>query len=450
METADKSREVYSVSRLNRAAKLLLAEHFDVVWVEGEISNLAAPTSGHLYFTLKDSDAQVRCALFRPQARYLCFRPENGMQVLARAQVSLYEPRGDYQLVVESLEQAGDGALQRAFEALKKKLAAEGLFDQAHKRPIPRLPQCIGVVTSPTGAAVRDILSVLKRRFPAIPVIIFPVKVQGVDAKFEIAQAIQAADRLGLCDVLILARGGGSLEDLWAFNEEIVARAMHACQMPIVSAVGHEIDFTIADFVADLRAPTPSAAAEAVSPDGEEWLARLRRLEIRLAQRVLAHVAQQRTTLNHAEKRLTQQHPARRVQAQAQRLDELELRLRRAMAARIQHSRQRLEHGDARLWQHNPRQRLTALNNHAGHLQQRLKAAITRTAQARQQDLARLSHALQTVSPLATLGRGYAIAYRQRDRKILRSTREIARGERMEIRLGEGLVVSTVEEIQDA
>ncbi|WP_255211127.1 exodeoxyribonuclease VII large subunit, partial [Methylogaea oryzae] len=223
----------------------MLAEHFDVVWVEGELSNLATPTSGHLYFTLKDADAQVRCALFRQQARYLCFRPENGMQVLARAQVSLYEPRGDYQLVVESLEQAGDGALQRAFEALKKKLAAEGLFDATRKRPIPRLPNRIGVITSPTGAAVRDIVTVLKRRFPAIAVTILPVKVQGTEAKFEIVKAIQAADRSGLCDVLILARGGGSLEDLWAFNEELSPAPSYACETPVITGVGHEIDLTI-------------------------------------------------------------------------------------------------------------------------------------------------------------------------------------------------------------
>ncbi|BBL69597.1 exodeoxyribonuclease VII large subunit [Methylogaea oryzae] len=450
MSTAPPSRTIYSVSRLNRAAKLLLAEHFDVVWVEGELSNLATPTSGHLYFTLKDADAQVRCALFRQQARYLCFRPENGMQVLARAQVSLYEPRGDYQLVVESLEQAGDGALQRAFEALKKKLAAEGLFDATRKRPIPRLPNRIGVITSPTGAAVRDIVTVLKRRFPAIAVTILPVKVQGTEAKFEIVKAIQAADRSGLCDVLILARGGGSLEDLWAFNEEAVARAIYACETPVITGVGHEIDFTIADFVADLRAPTPSAAAEAASPDGEAWLAGLQRLESRLSQRALALLRQKTTALNHAEKRLAQQHPAKRLQNQAQRLDELEARLRRAATGDLQRRRQRLERGQARLQRHDPRQHLAVLLTHASHLQQRLKAAMARALQPRQQELARLSHALQTISPLATLGRGYAIAFRQRDREIIRSFRDIAPGERLETRLAEGIVISTVEDTRDA
>ncbi|TAN47674.1 MAG: exodeoxyribonuclease VII large subunit [Methylococcaceae bacterium] len=450
MNNPSDQRIIYSVSRLNRAAKLLLAEHFEVVWVEGEISNLAAPSSGHLYFTLKDADAQVRCALFRPQARYLCFRPENGMHVLARAQVSLYEPRGDYQLVVESLEPIGDGALQRAFEALKKKLATEGLFDQAHKLPIPRLPRCIGIITSPSGAAVRDILSVLKRRFAAIPVLIFPVPVQGGEAKFEIVKAMQTAERQGLCDVLILARGGGSLEDLWAFNEEMVARAVYACGIPIVSGIGHEIDFTIADFVADLRAPTPSAAAEAVSPDGAAWLARLQRLEARLQQRVVAKLSQQRATLNLCEKRLLRQHPAKRIQGQAQRLDEMELRLRRVMLNRMRQQRQRLEHGSAGLRQFNPRRQLDVLHQHLAHLAQRCQAATVSGLAMRQQALARLSHALQTISPLATLSRGYAIAFRQQDHHVLRSYRDIGPGERMETRLGTGIIISTVEETRDA
>lgn len=449
MNNPSEPRIVYSVSRLNRAAKLLLAGHFDVVWVEGELSNLAAPASGHLYFTLKDADAQVRCALFRPQARYLCFRPENGMHVLARAEVSLYEPRGDYQLVVESLEPVGDGALQRAFEALKKKLAQEGLFDQAHKRPIPRLPRCIGVITSPSGAAVRDIISVLKRRFAAIPLLIFPVPVQGGEAKFAIVKALQQAERLGCCDVLILARGGGSLEDLWAFNEETVARAVYACTIPVVSAVGHETDFTIADFVADLRAPTPSAAAEAVSPDGGEWLARFQRLEARLLQRVNAQLIQLRNTLTYYEKRLRQQHPTKRIQVQAQRLDEMELRLRRAMLSRLQQQRQRLEHVDAGLRRQNPRRRLSVLIQHTAQLAQRCKTAMARSVAMRRQTLAHLSHGLQTVSPLATLSRGYAIAFRQRDRHIVRSYREVSPGERLETRLGSGVIISSVEATRD-
>lgn len=445
---AGEERKIYTVSRLNRAAKLLLAECFGTVWVEGEVSNLAAPSSGHLYFTLKDADAQVRCALFRPQARLLHFRPENGQHVLARAQVSLYEPRGDYQLVVDRLEPAGDGALQRAFEALKQKLAAEGLFDQALKKPVPRLPQHVGVVTSPTGAAIRDILSVLKRRFPAIPVTIFPAKVQGSDAPADVVRAIQCADRSG-CDVLILARGGGSLEDLWAFNDERVARAIHACATPIVSGVGHEVDFTIADFVADLRAATPSAAAEAVAPDKGEWLGRFQRLEQQLLSRWRDRLGQQARMLAFLDKRLLQQHPAQRLRTRMQRLDELELRLKRAMAGHLHTMEQRLQHRSARLQRHDPQPRLAAYQSHIRHLHHRLILAVGRSLQNRQQSLARLSQALQAVSPLATLGRGYAIAIRQRDGAIIRSYGDVVAGDQMETRLAKGRILSRIEETFD-
>jgi len=265
-------RDIYSVGRLNAEARGLLEGAFPLIWVQGELSNVSRPSSGHLYFTLKDANAQVRCAMFRGNNRFLKFRPADGAQVVVRASLSLYEARGDYQLIVQSMEEAGDGALQRAFEALKQKLAAEGLFEAAHKRALPTLPKRIGVITSPTGAAIRDILSVLKRRFPAIPVLIYPVAVQGQAAGAEIAAMIRRADMRRDCDVLIIARGGGSLEDLWAFNEEIVARAIFDCSIPTVSGVGHEVDFTIADFVADQRAPTPSVAAEMVSPDQHDWL----------------------------------------------------------------------------------------------------------------------------------------------------------------------------------
>ena len=321
MKATDTPRTIYTVTELNGSVRLLLSGHFGTVWVEGEISNLAQPTSGHLYFTLKDRDAQVRCALFRGSARFLTFRPANGMQVLARANVSLYEPRGEYQLTVDYLEEAGDGALRRAFDALKARLSAEGLFDAARKQPIPKPPRCLGVITSPTGAAVRDILTVLKRRFPALPVIVFPVKVQGEEAKHDIVRALALAGRSGLCDALILARGGGSLEDLWAFNEEIVARAIAACPLPVVSGVGHETDLTITDLVADLRSPTPSAAAEAVSPDAAEWLARFARLEGRLRQHWRVALGRQAQTLDFLSRRLRQAHPEKQMQRQAQRLD---------------------------------------------------------------------------------------------------------------------------------
>ena len=291
---AGSNEQVYTVSELNRLARQLLEQDLPRMWVSGEISNLARPASGHLYFSLKDERAQIRCALFRGASRGGSFMPANGMQVLARGRVSLYEPRGDYQLIVDHLEPAGEGLLRRRLEELKQKLAAAGLFDAARKRPLPALPGAIGVITSPSGAAVRDILHILKRRFPAIPVIIYPVQVQGEQAKFDIVKAFETAARRAECEVLILARGGGSLEDLWAFNEEIVAQAIADSPIPVISGVGHEIDFTIADLVADVRAPTPSGAAELVVPDSRDWLRHLQALERRTV------LAATRTLARHA------------------------------------------------------------------------------------------------------------------------------------------------------
>jgi len=435
-------RTLYTVTELNGSVRLLLSSHFGTIWVEGEISNLAQPSSGHLYFTLKDSDAQIRCALFKGPARSLGFRPANGMRVLARAQVSLYEPRGDYQLIVDLLEEAGDGALRRAFEALKAKLAAEGLFDAARKKPIPALPQCLGVITSPTGAAVRDILHVLKRRFPALPVIIFPVRVQGTEAKHDIARALALAEEH--CDALILARGGGSLEDLWAFNEEIVARAIAACPIPVISGVGHETDLTIADLVADLRAPTPSAAAEAISPDAQAWLARFVRLEARLNHHVRISLKLKTQDLSHLEKRLRQAHPEKQMQRNAQRLDELELRLGQALRSNLARKVSRLQTVEAKLQSHHPAQRIQFLDAKQSALSRRLSAAMARLLEMRRQALKASGEKLHAVSPLATLERGYAIASRQRDGKVLLDTASIKTGETVEIRLAKGCLISQV------
>lgn len=441
------SRTVYTVSRLNREARFVLNELFGTLWIEGEISNFSAPSSGHLYFTLKDAEAQVRCALFRPQVRLLPFKPRNGDHVLAKAEVGLYEPRGEFQLIIETLEPAGDGALLRAFEALKQRLAAEGLFDTALKQPIPTLPRCIGVITSPTGAAVRDILTVLRRRFPAIPVIVFPVKVQGSEAKAEIVRALEKAGRLKLCDVLILARGGGSLEDLRAFNEEAVARAIHACEIPVISAIGHEIDFTIADFVADLRAPTPSAAAEAASPDGAAWLDRFERLETRLAQAARTRLDQAERLLGFLDKRLQQLHPEKRLTTQAQRLDELELRLRRTMRHRLALNENRLHAQTARLLRHRPDPRLAWLNTRLEQLGQRLDAAIRRRLDTLNRDLATAGEKLHTVSPLATLARGYSLTTRLDNGALLRSCRDAPPGTRIKTRLADGTLLGTVDSV---
>jgi exodeoxyribonuclease VII large subunit len=437
---------VYTVSRLNREARFLLNDCFGTIWIEGEISNLSTPSSGHLYFSLKDAEAQIRCAMFRGQSRFLEFKPENGDHVLIKAQVSLYEPRGDYQLIVEYMEETGDGLLLRAFEALKQRLAAEGLFDARHKKPIPKLPQCIGLITSPTGAAVHDVLTVLKRRYPAAPVIVFPVKVQGTEAKRELVKALAIADRLKLCDVLILARGGGSLEDLWAFNEEIVARAVFECETPIVTGIGHEIDSTIADFVADLRAPTPSAAAEAVTPDSAVLLARFQRIDQQICQRMNAVLERERETLRVLGKRLHQEHPSRRLQTQSQRLDQLELRLEHSMRNSVSKRDVRVRTQLAALARHQPQQRLRMLEMRRSQVCQRFYLAIQRLLEKQSQRVSGLAEHLQAVSPLATLTRGYAVASKPDTGKIIRSVHDIQPDERMETRIADGILISRIEE----
>ena len=437
--------DIFSVSRLNRACRFLLAETFGALWIEGEISNFTAAASGHCYFTLKDAEAQVRCAMFRQQSRLLAQLPRNGDHVLLKAQVSLYEPRGDYQLIVESLQAAGDGALALAFERLKSKLTAEGLFDPAHKQAIPKLPRTVGVITSPTGAAIRDILTVLRRRFPAIEVIVYPVKVQGLEARDEIVHALRLANRLRQCEVLIVGRGGGSSEDLQTFNEEAVARAIHASRIPVISAVGHEIDFTISDFVADLRAPTPSAAAEAVSPDRQDWLERLDRLQARLLQHQRHRLAQVSQLTNHLAKRLNQQHPAQRLHTQAQRLDELESRLRRGLRQRLNRLEQRLHAERVRLLGIRPDQRLQLLTARHEQAARQLHLALRRQLDEHAHRIAHASQELHAVSPLATLARGYSITLHPDTPELIRSIRDVQTGDRMRTRLADGELLSVVE-----
>ena len=440
-------RDVFSVGRLNAEARALLEGAFPLVWVEGELSNVARPSSGHLYFTLKDANAQVRCAMFRGSNRFLKFRPEDGQQVLVRANLSLYEARGDYQLLVQSMEEAGAGALQRAFEALKQKLATAGLFAEQHKQALPELPRRIGVITSPTGAAIRDILSVLQRRFPAIPVLIYPVPVQGEGAGRQIADMIRLADRRADCDVLILARGGGSLEDLWAFNEEVVARAIFDCAIPVVSGVGHEVDFTIADFVADARAPTPSVAAEMVSPDQAEWLDSLRALDAELYKRLTRKLERTTERLSWLGKRLQAQHPGQRLRQRAQRLDELEQRLKLAARSGQRQRRAELATLSARLQRYHPGPRLQRLREREAVLLRRLRTATqTRVLQLRQQ-LQSLARALDTVSPLATLERGYAIVSTSDD-KLVRDVRQVQQGDAVTARVTHGRLYCRVDNIE--
>jgi exodeoxyribonuclease VII large subunit len=433
----DAGREVYTVSRLNREVGQLLKTGFPPLWLEGELSNIARPASGHLYFSLKDRDSQLRCAMFRRENSRLQFRPGDGESVLCLGRVGIYEPRGDYQFIVEHMEQAGEGRLRQAFERLKRRLAAEGLFDAGTKQAPPRLPRRIGVITSPSGAALRDILHVLARRFPAVPVRIYPVAVQGEEAAAQIVDAFAAAARRGDCDVLILARGGGSLEDLAAFNDEAVARAVHACPIPVISGIGHEIDFSIADFAADVRAPTPSGAAELAVPDAAEWLRSCRELGARLLRGLRRRLEERRARCQWLAGRIRQLHPGHRLRQRAQRLDELEQRLVRAAAVSLKQRRD-LSAGLAyRLYRCDPRPRLAAGRDRTATAGGRLVAAARRRLEAARGGLASLERALSAVGPQRTLERGYAIVATG-DGAIVRSAEAVSAGERIRVRVADG------------
>ena len=444
METTA-NRDIYSVSRLNREVRVLLERGFGSVWLEAEISNFAKPSSGHWYFSLKDAAAQVRCCMFRQRNMQCAFAARDGQKVLVRARIGLYEPRGEYQLVIDHMEDSGLGALKRQFEELSAKLAAEGLFAAERKRPLPMIPKRIGVITSPTGAAIRDILHVLARRFAAVPVLIYPVAVQGVTAAAEIAAAVRLAGRRAECDVLILARGGGSLEDLWAFNDEALARAIVASPIPVVSGIGHEIDFTIADFAADVRAPTPSAAAEIAVPDGEEWLISLSRLAHRLQRGLLRRVEAQRERLRWLIGRAALVSPTARLSQQTQRLDELEQRMFRSLRQILADRRSALGERRSRLWQLSPAARLRSTAARQAALYARLRAAALARLHLARERLSPLVRTLNAVSPLATLDRGYAIVSRVSG-GIVRSAAEVAPGTLIEARLAMGKIRAKVEE----
>lgn len=401
---------IYAPAELNQEARIHLEAGFPRLWLRGEISNLARPASGHLYFSLKDAKAQIRCALFRSSTVGMAFRPHNGDQVLVRGRLSLYEPRGDYQLIADGLLAAGAGELQAAFEALKKKLDAEGLFAPERKKPLPVWPRRLAVVTSPSGAALRDILHVLAQRWPLVQVRIYPAQVQGEAAPGELIRALRAADGDDFADLILLARGGGSLEDLWAFNDEQLARVIANLCKPLISGVGHETDFTIADFVADVRAPTPSAAAAAATPDGPALQVRIRELAARIqtaAQRRLQREAQ---TLDNLQRRLQTHSPNRRLQDMARRRAELERRLARAMRQGWTQHQQRLGSAVGRLQQASPARRLEPLNERCRALQQRLLQAIEHRLERTAARLGSQARALDSVSPLQVLSRGYAVA----------------------------------------
>ncbi len=442
--SASPTDSAISVSKLNRQAKMLLEQGLARLWVEGEISNLARPASGHLYFSLKDESAQIRCAWFRQRQRGPSHNIKNGDQMLALGRVSLYEARGDYQLIVEQLEEAGEGELLLRFEALKKKLAAEGLFAESDKQAIPRLPEKIGVVTSPSGAAVQDIIAVLKRRFPLIPMVIYPTAVQGEWAPTQIVEALATAVRRDECDVLIIARGGGSLEDLWSFNEEIVARAIAACPIPTVSAIGHEVDFTIADLVADMRAPTPTAAAELVVPDQAEWLSQLEAKAARIASLGRRYVEDRFQSLDYLSRRLAQGSPATTVARQSDWLRNLRMVLAGVVRHDLTRRSRSLEIIRSRLLQLSPAMRVQQSIGRLGELQQRLNVAGGATLTNRQARLRLATRALDSVSPLATLERGYSIVSDAISGEILTDVSSVKAGTEIRAQLAHGALQATV------
>lgn len=421
----ERERRILTPSGLNRLVHDLLEDALPLIWIEGELSNVARPGSGHLYFTLKDSSAQIRCAMFKPRSTWLPFKPADGTQVLARARVSLYEARGEFQLIVEHMEEAGEGALRREFERLKQKLSAEGLFDSERKRPIPPMPRRIGIITSATGAAVRDVLNVLARRFPLVEVEILSVPVQGKEAPAAMIGMLDAAAKAGRHDVLLLTRGGGSLEDLWAFNDEALARAIVRSPIPVVSAVGHEVDFSISDFVADLRAPTPSAAAELLVPDGNDLNRRLQHHRDRLLLRLRRRLEGSSQRADHLLSRLTLQRPTLRLARGGERLNLLHARL----MLMLRHDRERrmssLARNHARLLAQHPRRRMVAANEHLGSLATQLRNLALHRIERSQARLGQLARALHAVSPLATLGRGYAVLVDQTSGAVIHSVTQV-------------------------
>jgi exodeoxyribonuclease VII large subunit len=439
-----------SVSQLNRRVKTLLEQGIARLWVEGEISNLARPASGHLYFSLKDDSAQIRAAFFRQRQRGPTLAFKNGDRVLAYGRVSIYEARGDYQLIVEQIESAGEGALMREYERLRKKLAAEGLFDEDNKQPLPELPQRVGVITSPSGAALRDVLSVMRRRFPRTAVTVYPAAVQGEAAPGELLAALDAAVRRDEVDVLIIGRGGGSLEDLWAFNDETLARAIADCPIPIVSAVGHEVDFTIADFVADVRAATPSGAAELVVPDRADWQRTVDRLSLQIARLGERAILERAQTLDYLSRRLLALSPALKLERQQDRLRELRLRLGIAAEGQLGRRDDSLRKLRAALLAESPALRVARTVGRLQALQQRLAASGRDATAALDHRLQLAMRALHSVSPLATLERGYAIVMDDESGAVLTDASRVKTGANIRARLDKGEIVASVRETRHA
>ncbi|BDG83597.1 MULTISPECIES: exodeoxyribonuclease VII large subunit [Citrobacter] len=446
---SSQTSSIFTVSRLNQTVRLLLEQEMGQVWISGEISNFTQPASGHWYFTLKDDTAQVRCAMFRNSNRRVTFRPQHGQQVLVRANITLYEPRGDYQIIVESMQPAGEGLLQQKYELLKAKLQAEGLFDQQYKQPLPSPAHCVGVITSKTGAALHDILHVLKRRDPSLPVIIYPTAVQGDDAPGQIVRAIERANARNECDVLIVGRGGGSLEDLWSFNDERVARAIFASRIPVVSAVGHETDVTIADFVADLRAPTPSAAAEIVSRNQQELLRQIQSAQQRLGMAMDYYLANRNRRFTQLFHRLQQQHPQLRLARQQTMLERLRQRMNFALDNQLKRAASRQQRVLQRLNQQNPQPRIYRAQTRIQQLEYRLAENVRARLSATRERFGNAVTHLEAVSPLSTLARGYSVTTAT-DGKVLKQTRQVKAGDVLTTRLSDGWVESEVKGVTTA
>ena len=447
MALSNEHRTVLSVSDLNSEVALMLSRSFGVLWLEGEISNFSRPASGHFYFSLKDNKAQVRCAMFRNRNLTLKLKPANGMLVRVRAKIGLYEPRGEFQVIIEHMEEAGAGALQQEFEALKAKLLAAGMFNAEHKKALPKLPKSIGVITSPTGAAIRDILQVLGRRAPQIPVYIYPVAVQGKLAKKQIEAAILRANIDKRCDVLIIGRGGGSIEDLWSFNESNVAKAIFDSVIPVISAVGHEVDTTIADYVADVRAATPSVAAELAVPDMVELRQLVELKSRRLSQMMQGYLSHHQRSLNHLDHRLANHRPAYRLQQQQQRLDELEQRAKRAVDVYLERHQASLQRLDMRLEANSPQRLMLSRQQKLGQLELQLTQTAKQHLQQKGNSLSLLAARLQSASPLTTLQRGYSITQNAKTGEVIQNAESVEVGQSINIRLHKGSFKASVTEV---
>jgi exodeoxyribonuclease VII large subunit len=436
---------ILTVSRLTSLIKDLLEDNFCQVWIEGEVSNLATPASGHLYFTLKDSNAMLRCVMFRGSSKALKFCIKEGMALIVRGRLSVYDQRGEYQLVVEYAEPKGIGALQAAFMQLKERLAVEGLFDEAHKRPLPRMPQRVGVITSPSGAVIHDILTVLGRRNAGVELLIYPVKVQGEGAAGEIVTAITTLNRLNAVDVLIVGRGGGSLEDLWAFNEESVARAVYYSKIPVISAVGHETDWSICDFTADLRAATPSAAAELVCIGKEELVQQLGSLSHRLYQTIAGQMHARKLSLSGLQRALHD--PSRLMGHMVQRVDDLTERLDRALKNRLLRRNEQFARYEQQLTSIHPALRINRLRQELLLLSEQAERRIVQQLDHLSREQGEATARLESLSPLHTLMRGFSVAERVADGKIVKHVAEIAAGEQLRLRLHQGSALCMVEKI---